>query len=148
MKKLLMRGSAVIAVGLGAWLVAVPVLAAYHKCITDGDELGPHEEHWGCEFTNPATHSGCGGDCGGKKWERGYYCADGGNQTQCIEKPSQEVKVERCSGNCYVHTVPAGDAVATTCRCNVTINWYLSSEKEWAGRCATVSAQSAPTSDQ
>ncbi len=135
MKKLMMKTTAALLFVAGAWLMAPPVLAAWHTCITDG---GFHEQDWStCAYEDPETRSGCGGDCGSKKWEKGHYCADGGDNTQCAATPDTEVDVWRRDSGCIV-IIKGG--IRADCGCSETAlatPWYKSSEKENVGNCQT-----------
>ena len=136
MKKLLMRCVAVMSLCAGFWMLAVPAWAAYKACITDG---GNHEISW--SSCRPGENAVCDGDCGWKRWAKGYYCAGTTDQFRCADKPNVPVDVYRRDSQCILHTV--GGNIAG-CSCSLTAyvtNWYLSTEKEEAGACETSNAQ-------
>lgn len=157
MRKLMMRAGAVALLTLGLWLTAPPALAAWSACITDGGYQPPTT--WGtCSYTTTRNSDGsttyrATGQCGGRQVPKGYYCADGGNNTRCNARPPRDVNIERYDGTCQVYanvegrgtgaanemTIYPGLSATISASCTPGA-WYPSSETASIGQCETVSS--------
>lgn len=130
--------AAVVLVGVGLWLMALPAFAAWQECRTDG---GYHSADWPCDNAPPYTNLCLASEpCGGKQWLKGYYCANGGERTTCTTLDNGSTPVERWDSGCKRITPQVGSPNPTfDCHCDWSnrIGWYTSSETMPRGQCRT-----------
>lgn len=143
MKKLKLKVGAVAFITGGALLMALPFMAAWRQCVSDG---GRWELGWGnCTVTvtdhddGTKTAQGSGGPCGSLSWEKGDYCKEPNDPAityvTCEKDPDiPATQVYRSEGICHYQIVSGegGSSFAPYCSINIS---YPSSETKMKGAC-------------
>lgn len=165
MKQLTLKLGAAASVAVGAWLMAMPLLASSSVCVdpatTDVVQFHPPKPWGNCGQTEQSTQNpdgtttwtvtATGGACGGSAVPKGKYCDVQGTGMRCTILPQRTAKLIRSDGRCELlyydmdkkEWIPAGSTYVDTNPVGPVVDevchggeWYESSETAQIGDCS------------